>query len=206
MKLKTTFDYEKILWGKGFSYVAGLDEVGRGAFAGPVVVAAVIFSKNIIFHDNDLYKVTDSKLLTPQKRKLLAEKIKNIALCYAVAEVSVGVINEVGIGKATQQGFQKATRMLSTHPDFLLIDAFYVEGVDRKIQMPIIHGDVLSYSIAAASILAKVYRDEYMESLDDGKYLFAKHKGYGTLYHRQKIKEHGLSSHHRTSFSLEKYL
>lgn len=204
IKTKTSFVFEKDYWNKGYQFVAGLDEVGRGAFAGPVVIGSVIFPSTITF-DADLRQITDSKLLSPAKRRRLSEKIKSVALCYSIAEISVEVINQHGIGKATQMGFSDAVNLLSTSPDFLLIDAFYINGIDRKMQKPIIHGDLLSYSIAAASILAKVHRDNYMESFEKDMYCFAKHKGYGTSLHRQKIKEFGLSAQHRASFNLTKY-
>ncbi len=203
-KTKTTFVFEKEYWDKGYQYVAGLDEVGRGAFAGPVVVGSVVFPSTIKFN-KDLRQITDSKLLSPEKRRHLSEKIKSVALCYSIAEISVEIINQYGIGKATQMGFSQAVNLLPTSPDFLLIDAFYINTIDKGMQKPIIHGDLHSYSIAAASILAKVHRDAHMESFKEDMYFFAKHKGYGTALHRQKIKEFGLSAQHRASFNLTKY-
>lgn len=203
-----TFKEELSLWSKGYSFVAGLDEVGRGAFAGPVVVAAVIFPQNHQFLHRNLLEINDSKKLSAKKREELAVDIKKEASGYVIIEGSVNDINTFGIGKATQSAFLKAALTLSVVPDFYLIDAFYVEGIDKQIQKPIIHGDTLSISIAAASIIAKVYRDELMESFHGQypKYNFLENKGYGTAFHRAQLGEYGLSPLHRTSFSLEKFL
>lgn len=205
---KTSFYEEKLLWQTGTEYVAGIDEVGRGAFAGPVVAAAVVFPKNCIFSDPMLSQITDSKLLSAKKREQLAPLIQKAAACFAIAEIPLNVINAAGIGKATQQAFRNALSMLSEKPQFHLVDGFYIERLEKKLQKPIIHGDRISYSIAAASILAKVYRDKLMERLheDFPVYNFAQNKGYGTKEHRDCIGKFGLSPLHRTSFSLEKFL
>lgn len=203
-----TFNEEHLLWQKGFTQIAGIDEVGRGAFAGPVVVAAVIFAQNYKFFNSLLNEINDSKKLSSKKRTILAKSIKEEALCFAIQEGSLDTINSVGIGKATQQAFLEVTKQLCHTPDFFLIDAFYIDRLDKAKQKPIIHGDSLSISIAAASIIAKVYRDELMDTLhmDHPNYFFNQNKGYGTSLHRGKIKEFGLSPLHRTSFSLEKFL
>lgn len=199
-----TLDLEKDLWNKGFAHIAGLDEVGRGCFAGPVVVGAVIFPSDVILPKG----VADSKLLTPKQREDLAVRIKNQALCWSVAEISVAVINKVGIGKATQMAFRKVLRLLSVQADFVLIDAFFIKRLDRKKQQPVKDGDKICASISAASIIAKVYRDELMKKLHIKypQYGFTKHKGYGTKEHQEAIKKHGLSKVHRKSFNLEKFL
>lgn len=203
-----SFEYEQLLWQQGYTAIAGIDEVGRGAFAGPVVVAAVIFPPRILFHDPLLGQINDSKKISASKRSLIAKAIRENAACYAIAEGSLQTINHIGIGKATQQAFLKVTNMLCHPPDYFLIDAFYIENLDKQKQQPIIHGDSLSISIAAASILAKVYRDELMRSFqnDYKEYDFATNKGYGTLKHRQQIAKSGLTPMHRTSFHLEKFL
>ena len=125
-----------------------------------------------------------------------------------VYQNSIDMINKVGIGKATQIAFFQAVQDLKTPPDFLVIDAFYVDNIEKSKQKPIVHGDGVCTSIAAASIIAKVYRDELMEQLDSQYpgYNFAKHKGYGTKEHQEAIKKHGLCDLHRTSFNLEKFL
>ena len=201
-----TFNFERDLWRGGYKFVAGVDEVGRGCFAGPVVAAAVVFPGQSDTHP-DLMEINDSKLLTPQKRNRLSEVIKKHALSYAIAEIGVADINEVGIGRATQKAFLKAIMDLQTPPDFVLIDAFYIEGLTKQMQKPIVHGDRLSLSIAAASIIAKVYRDELMEQLDKDYelYDFKTNKGYGTKKHRDAIREHGLTDLHRMSFNLTKF-
>lgn len=199
-----TLEIEETLWKSGYSYIAGLDEVGRGCFAGPVAVGAVIFPQDVLLPKG----VADSKLLNPKQREGLAGQIKDIALAWAVAAVGVSHINKVGIGKATQMSFRKALRLLEVKADYVLIDAFYVKHFNRKKQRAIKDGDKICASISAASIIAKVYRDELMKKLHKKypEYGFAKHKGYGTKKHQEAIKAHGLSRVHRKSFNLEKYL
>lgn len=204
MKILPTLDIEIKLWQKGYNYVCGIDEVGRGCFAGPVVVGAVVFPQDVVLPEG----IADSKLLKPQTRERLSEEIKKIALFWVVAEVGVEIINEVGIGKATQMAFKKVVESLEKFPDFILIDAFYIQDLDKSYQQPIIGGDKICASISAASIIAKVYRDDLMRSLhlEYPEYGFAKHKGYGTKEHQEAIKKHGLCKLHRTSFNLEKFL
>jgi ribonuclease HII len=199
-----TLTEEIKLWESGFSYIVGIDEVGRGCFAGPVVVGAVIFPKNFEFIEG----IADSKLLKPRHREKLSKEIKKNALAWSIAEISVSHINKVGIGKATQMGFRKAIKLLTKSPDFVLIDAFYISHYKRKRQKPIIKGDQSCFSIAAASIIAKVYRDKLMKDLSNKypKYGFAKHKGYGTKLHQEAIKKYGLTRLHRKSFNLDKFL
>lgn len=199
-----TLDLEKQLWNSGYSYIAGLDEVGRGCFAGPVVVGAVIFPSNVELPEG----VADSKLLTAKKRENLESGIKNQAICWSVAEIGVRDINKYGIGKATQMAFRKALKLLSRQADFVLIDAFYVRHFNRKRQKPVKDGDKVCVSISAASIIAKVHRDRLMEKLHQKypHYNFVKNKGYGTKDHRDAIKKYGLCAVHRKSFNLEKFL
>lgn len=200
------FNFEKRLWRAGHRLVAGIDEVGRGAFAGPIVVSSVIFPKKILEIDG----INDSKLLKPRMRETLAREIKEKALAWDVTEVGVGVINRVGIGKATQKAMRKTVKDLGRKgfkPDFVLIDYFYIpylQGIGRQRQRGIKHGDQKSFSIAAASILAKVYRDQIMRSLARNprykKYLWGKNKGYGTKVHLEAILRYGLSRYHRKKF------
>lgn len=199
-----TLDYEADLWKKGYKLICGIDEVGRGCFAGPLVVGAVIFPLN-----TKLIKgVADSKLLKPNIREALESKIKTQAISWAVAEVSVSVINKVGIGRATQVAFRKVVKSLNEKPDFILIDAFYIKHFNRKKQLAIIKGDQRCFSIAAASIIAKIYRDKLMQKLHKRypQYGFLKHKGYGTKLHQAAIKKYGFCREHRTSFKLNKFL
>lgn len=201
---KPTFDEENILWKQGFRYIAGVDEVGRGCFAGPVVAAAVILP--IGFNATD--EINDSKLLNPEKRKKLDGIIKETSVCYSIAEISTEIINETGIGKATQKAFHKAIKMLKTEPEYIFIDAFYIDNLSRKNQKPIVHGDGKSITIAAASIIAKVYRDELMQKLHVKfpQYDFYQNKGYGTKKHQEAIAKYGLCDLHRKSFNLADFL
>jgi ribonuclease HII len=202
--ITATFDIEKSLWSQGFNLICGIDEVGRGCFAGPVVAGAVIFSPNSSLIEG----VADSKLLKPGKREDLCEKIKEKAAAWAVGEISVEDINKFGIGKATQMAFSKAVENLQKAADFFLIDAFYVNSLSKSKQRPVKGGDRISASIAAASIIAKVYRDKLMEKLafEFPDYGFDRHKGYGTDFHRAMIKKFGLSKLHRKSFNLSKFV
>lgn len=199
-----TLNIEKKLWKSGYYYIAGIDEVGRGSFAGPVVVGAVVFPKDVILPAG----IADSKLLKPKTRERLSVGIKKVAVAYSIAEISVSHINKLGIGKATQMAFRKALRLLSVQADFVLIDAFYIKHLNRKRQRPVKDGDKICASISAASIIVKVYRDKLMKNLSKKypHYGFAKHKGYGTKAHQEAIKKYGLSRIHRKSFSLEKFL
>jgi ribonuclease HII len=200
------FSFEKQLWQKGFKSIAGVDEVGRGAFAGSVVVGAVIFPKEIVQIDG----INDSKLLKPRFREQLTIQIKKKALAWDVTEVGVRVINRIGIGKATEKAMRKTIRDLTKKgflPDFVLVDYYYVpylQGVGKARQKGIKHGDQWSFSIAAASILAKVHRDKIMRSLARKSrykpYGWGRNKGYGTKLHRKAILRYGLTRFHRKGF------
>lgn len=199
MKL-ADLEIEQSLWSSGYSFVAGIDEVGRGSWAGPVVAAAVILPKNWALPP----KLTDSKLLKPNDRQKLSGIIESQALAYSIAEVGLTTINRDGISQATQRAFHLAIKNLSIQPDFHLVDGFYVKNLSKKKQLPLIKGDQKSASIAAASIIAKVYRDKLMVRLGTGfpEYSWAQNKGYGTKSHQKAIKIRGLSALHRTSFNL----
>lgn len=198
------FSIEQSLWSQGFNLVCGIDEVGRGCFAGPLVAGAVIFSAG----DDPIGGIADSKLLSPKARKKLDGEIKKRAVGFGIGEVSPEVIDKRGIVQATQFAFYKAVLSLKQRCDFFLVDAFPLKFIDSSKQKPIISGDRISASIAAASIIAKVYRDELMEKLhlDFPDYGFNKHKGYGTSLHRDMIKKFGLTNLHRKSFNLAKFL
>jgi ribonuclease HII len=195
---------EQLLWDQGLEYICGVDEVGRGCFAGPVVAGAVIFPKECGLIEG----IADSKLLKSKKREDLEARIKNLAIAWAVSEVSVEIINQIGIVGATQLAYLQAIQNLTLQPDFYLIDAFYINDILKDKQKPIIRGDQKSMTIAAASIIAKVYRDKRMEELDVQfpGYQFGIHKGYGTRAHQKAIAEHGLSALHRKCFDLSKFL
>jgi len=203
MSKNPSFRHEKLLWKKGYKQIVGLDEVGRGAFAGPLVAAAVILPKK--FKSKG---IKDSKLLTPMKRELFSKYIIKNVLNYSISEVSINYINKHGVGEATHKAFRDCLKRLKDNFDFVLVDGFKIKGVEENRQEGIIHGDRISVSIAAASIIAKVYRDNLMVKLHRRYplYNFAKNKGYGTKFHRQAIKNFGLCKIHRKSFDLKKFL
>ena len=185
-------DYEKKYEGK---LIAGIDEAGRGPLAGPVVCACVIMPL-----DNMLEGVNDSKKLTEKKREAFYEQIKERAISYAIVEIDEKTIDEINILNATKLGMKKALEGLKVVPDIVLVDAVKIDTT--IMQEGIIKGDALSYNIAAASILAKVYRDRLMKQLDEKypEYQFAKHKGYGTKVHIEALKKYGKCEIHRESF------
>ena len=184
---------------KGYALVAGVDEVGRGPLAGPVVCAAVIMP---LGEEEIIAGVDDSKKHSAKKREMLAEKIKEKALCYTIVEVDEKRIDEINILEATKEGMQKALLALEKAPDFVLTDGNMTLDIPFK-QKSVIGGDGLSYSIGAASILAKVYRDNLMDEYAKTypMYAFEKNKGYGTAVHIAAIKEFGLCPIHRRTFT-----
>ena len=200
---KPSFKEEKYLRKNGFKRIVGLDEVGRGAFAGPLVAAAVVLPEN--FKTNG---IKDSKLLTSKKREELSSYIFKNSISYAISEVNLIYINNFGIGKATEKAFLNCLKILNNKFDFVLIDGYSLKNYNETPQKGIIHGDNISVSIASASIIAKVYRDNIMRNLHKKypKYNFLENKGYGTKYHRDALKKYGISKVHRTSFNLQKFL
>lgn len=207
------FSYERKLWSRGYKYVIGVDEVGRGALAGPVVAGAVVFSsdkKRTEMIEN--LGVDDSKKLSANRREELAGEIKRCVLAWAVGKVSNRFIDRYGIAKATEKAMRKAIYNLFTKGQFLietkvflLIDAFnikYVRGIGLENQKAIVKGDEKCMSIAAASIVAKVYRDGLMKrlALKFSKYHWDTNVGYGTKAHQKAIKQYGLTRYHRASF------
>lgn len=175
--------------------IAGIDEAGRGPLAGPLVCACVIMPKTDLIEDID-----DSKKLSAKKRECLFDKITEKAIAYSIIEIDEKTIDEINILNATKLGMKKALEGLSVVPELVLTDAVRIE-TDIP-QQNIIHGDGLSYNIAAASILAKIYRDRLMQrlSLSYPQYLFAQHKGYGTKQHIENLKKYGPCPHHRKTF------
>lgn len=214
---KPDFLEEKKLWEKNFKYVIGVDEVGRGCFAGPVVAAACTFApiSNLKSKIANL-GIDDSKRLKTNERERLEKEIKKYTIAWDVSEVGVSVVNKIGIGKATEKAMRKTikdvrrklelpTTQNSPSSIFVLIDAFYVKylpGVGLKNQKPIKHGDRQSISIAAASILAKCHRDKLMIKFSRKykNYLWNRNKGYGTKDHQQAIIKYGLTKLHRKQF------
>ena len=177
-------------------YLAGVDEAGRGPLAGPVVAAAVVFSKNTFIKG-----VNDSKQLTENQREDLYDKIISKALTYAVSVIDHDIIDEVNILNATLLGMQQAVDGLTIKPDLILVDGNRVFKSDVTV-IPIIKGDSKSFSIAAASILAKVTRDRLMKNLSEKypDYLWEQNKGYPTKQHRDVIMKIGPSPLHRKTF------
>lgn len=192
MKLLPYFDPEQI--------EAGLDEVGRGCLAGPVFAAAVILPKDF---DNDI--LTDSKLVSEKNRNKLREIIENQALAWAVASATPLEIDAHNIANASYIAMHRALKMLKIKPEFLIVDGKYFKPFDDKTPFKcIIKGDSKYAPIAAASILAKTYRDEYMKNLAPQypHYFWAINKGYPTKQHRAGIEKYGDCEHHRQSFRL----
>ncbi|MBI5351843.1 MAG: ribonuclease HII [Chloroflexi bacterium] len=188
-------------------HIAGLDEAGRGALAGPVCVGAVILPDNDPHLTQTLSGVRDSKQLTPRKRLELAPRIKESARSWGIGFASANEIDSLGIVPATRLAAGRALEMLAFFPDFLLTD-FRLELPELDIpQAALVKGDQHSLSIAAASILAKTARDEFMRELglNHPEYGFSKHKGYGTLLHREKIAALGYSPIHRKTFKIRNF-
>jgi ribonuclease HII len=183
--------------------VAGLDEVGRGAWAGPVVAAAVILPPAQPRLSSALRGVTDSKQLTARQRERLAEVIGAVALAVGVGGAGAGEVDRDGLIGATRAAMARAIAMLPLPPEALLIDALDLRPVVPLPQAAVIHGDALSLSIAAASIIAKVSRDRWMAGLDQRYpgYGFARHKGYGTAAHSAALARLGVSEAHRRSYA-----
>lgn len=195
-KLRCTLRYEKKAWQAGATLIAGVDEVGRGSLFGPVVAAAVIL--------NPHYRIRglrDSKLLLPQRRELLAPRIREHALAWAVAAVDAARIDQINIYHASRLAMLQAVMQLQPAADYLLLDAVRLDC--EVAQRAIIHGDALSASIAAASILAKVERDRIMCQWDAvfPEFGLASHKGYSTPQHLAALQQYGPTPLHRQSFA-----
>jgi ribonuclease HII len=195
-RLRCTLKYEKLAWAAGAKLVAGVDEVGRGSLFGPVVAAAVILDSSYRIRG-----LRDSKLLLAERREVLAERIREHAIAWAIAAVDAARIDQINIYHASRLAMHEAVDMLTTRPDHLLIDAMRLNC--EVPQRAIIHGDALSASIAAASILAKVERDRMITEWDPvfPAYGLASNKGYSTPRHLAALREHGPSPLHRQSFA-----
>ena len=196
-----TFEFETRLWQQGFFHVAGIDEVGRGALAGPVVAGAAVVPYNAELK-GIWAKVRDSKLLTPTQRTEYAAEIRLEAAAWGIGAVSPQTIDQVNIAVATRQAMQRAVQALVPAPDYLLIDWVRLHMLNIA-QESHTKADMRIVSVAAASILAKVHRDELMIDLGQRfpAYQFASNKGYGTAAHRTAIVEHGPCPEHRHSFA-----
>lgn len=195
-----TLEFENAAFSRGFSQIAGIDEAGRGPLAGPVVVAAVILGRNW----NAKFQLNDSKQLSPKKRKELFDLICSESSAFNIVSVSPQEIDRLNILQATMVGMKRCSAEIKPAPDYLLIDGDSYP--DTNIQgQAVIKGDCLSKSIAAASILAKVWRDIKMVEFGEKypQWGFERHMGYPTKQHREAIAEHGLSPIHRRSFRLK---
>lgn len=189
---------EKNLHKSGIKNICGIDEAGRGPLAGPVVVAGVIMPE-----DSMIEGVNDSKKVSEKKRELLYDQILEEAISYSVAIIKQDIIDEINILNATKKGVTEVIKGLNVRPDLIIIDALNKIDTDGVPYESIIKGDAKAYSIAAASIIAKVTRDRIMRQWDDvyPQYGFIRHKGYGTQAHVKAIREYGLCPIHRISFT-----
>jgi ribonuclease HII len=180
----------------GFIYVAGVDEVGRGCLAGPVVAAAVVLDPH-----RYVPRIGDSKTVTALERSRLYERITRTSVAWGVASASCGEIDAINIHQASLRAMQRAVQLLAPSPDFVLVDAFRIPDLPMA-QRAVIHGDSRCTAIAAASIVAKVTRDRMMLELhaEDPRYGFHRHKGYATREHLQAVARFGYSAVHRQSF------
>jgi len=224
LRPENNLQFEKSLWDRGVNLIAGVDEVGRGALAGPMVVCALILKQGDLYRvhtlltNNDIgstnpndikkhklyHQITDSKLLTPIKREVLSEFILKNCLCHSIYQVTNHEIDTLGLSACTQKAFSGAVKSLIPKPEHILTDAFAIKDFPQIVQTNITAGDRISITISAASIVAKVFRDKLMCDLgktpEFAMYDFSKHKGYGTKLHLQKISQHGISSIHRHTF------
>jgi len=196
IRIYNLYQYENRLKNEGYSLIAGIDEAGRGSLSGPVVAAAVILPCQLFIPD-----VKDSKKLTSQKRAKLYYSILNKARDIGIGIVEAEVIDRINIAQASFLAMKKAILDLKKAPDYLLVDGFKIPQINI-IQLPLIKGEDKSISIAAASIIAKVYRDNIMVEYDKKypQYLFKKNKGYGTEEHLEALLKYGPSEIHRKSY------
>ena len=193
--------YESALWDRGVERIAGIDEAGRGPLAGPVVAAAVVFQKNVFIEG-----VRDSKTVPPREREILHDLILRCAAAVGVGVIDEKTIDRINILQATYQAMRTAVQSLSPQPQHLLVDGRTLPGTSLP-QTGIIRGDLKSFSVAAASIVAKVTRDRIMADYDlrYPQYGFSRHKGYGTRAHVAAILEFGYCDLHRRSFRLPQW-
>lgn len=190
------YDFEHEKHAQGYKYICGVDEAGRGPLAGPVFAAAVI-----LLEDYEIDGVNDSKKLSEKKREKLFDEIIEHALAYSIKSCDNFTIDDINILAATMQTMKNAVDSLTIKPDIVFVDGNRLPELDIPAEY-VIHGDAVSASIAAASILAKVSRDRFMYEMDKKypEYDFAKHKGYGTKLHYEKLREFGPCEIHRLTF------
>ena len=197
---KELFEYDTELR-RNYPVICGVDEAGRGPLAGDVYAAAVILDNNVLIN-----YLNDSKKIPEKRRELLYDEVISKAQAYCIATASVQEIDELNILQATMLAMKRAVSGLGIKPDIALIDGNRLPELECESRF-VIHGDAVSASIAAASILAKVSRDRYMRELDEKypQYCFSQHKGYGTKLHYEKLAEYGISDVHRKSFLKKLY-
>jgi ribonuclease HII len=201
--------WEQQAWRDGKLIVAGVDEAGRGAWAGPLVAAAVVLPRDPQARgritraiNRAETAVRDSKMLSADQRERVMEVLTTLGVPHAVAVIEVEELDAIGLARANPLALCRAVEGLTPEPEHVLVDAFRLNDL-RCSHLPIIHGDNLSQTIAMASIVAKLHRDALMTRLNDEHpdYGFASHKGYGTAFHRAAIERHGVMCQHRTSFA-----
>ena len=190
---------EENLLKAGLANIAGVDEAGRGACAGPLVVAAVILQD---LRSEKLARVTDSKKLTPKLRELLFDTIVENSIAYSIIEISSSEIDEIGLQRSNIEGMRRAVNALAIKPDYVLTDGYSIPGLVTP-NLAVWKGDQVALSISAASILAKVHRDRIMLNMDSQHpgYGFAEHKGYATAAHEAAMRELGVLDIHRRSYA-----
>lgn len=200
VRIRELFRFERECWSSGMTYVAGVDEAGRGPLAGPVVAAAVIFPEEVFIPE-----LNDSKLLSPAKRERLTQQIKSAAVCVGVGQSSPEEIDRMNILQASLLAMRRAVEDLFVTPDILLIDGTQELPAYSRPQKAIVRGDRRTASVAAASIIAKVRRDTIMRDYHRiyPQYGFDRHKGYPSPAHREAIRKYGFCDIHRRSFNVK---
>lgn len=196
-EIQISLNFENQAIADGYKFVAGVDEVGRGCLAGAVVAAAVILDLSKPLPEG----LNDSKKISAKNRERIAGEVRENAICYAIAQIEADEIDRINILQATKKAMISAIGNLNPAADFLLIDAVQLKELNLP-QKAIIHGDAISASIAAASIIAKVYRDNLMRELDETypEYGFSNHVGYGTKAHFEVLRKFGATPIHRKTF------
>lgn len=190
--------YEKELWANNMRYIAGVDEVGRGCFAGPVVAAAVVMPPNL-----RIPYLTDSKKIAKSKHKALVEEIKKYAVAYSISVINAQTVDEINIRQASLKAMHTAVHNLETRPEYILVDGSdTIPNLDIA-QKNVVQGDFYSHTISAASLLAKEFRDNLMTTYDEtygNKYEWSKNAGYPTKRHIELVNEHGITPQHRKTW------
>lgn len=201
--MTASLQFEEVCWTVGLRHVIGIDEVGRGTWAGPVAAGAVCLPPDRPDLLTVLKGVRDSKQMTPRQREGLVDRIRETAMACGIGSATSEEIDTHGIVPATRLAMQRALEDAGLEPDYLLLDSIKWNGPAHISVQSIVRGDTLSLSIASASVLAKVWRDDYMRQLDKSfpSYFFGQHKGYGTAKHAAALHQYGACNEHRHSFA-----